>query len=237
MLPLLETALAWAEAGALRVLTALPPALMRPLAGKPVMSPPGRCSTPRPSGCSGSRSCCASRAPSRYRSRRDVSRYAATAASPAGGSPSARCATCWCPALTARSGPGCTCRGRRWGWFRRAQPPGRGSTTGEDSTMGGGLSTSSTTGEGSTTESRSSAGSPLLVFVHGGGMIYGDLDFHDAPAGCWPSAPTYACWRSTTGSRRSTPSRPGRGLLGGVRVGRRARRRPRRRPGPDRGGG
>ncbi len=44
------------------------------------------------------------------------------------------------------------------------------------STNGGGVvSTSSTTGDSST-----SGGAPLLVFIHGGGMMYGDLDTHDA---------------------------------------------------------
>jgi acetyl esterase len=50
--------------------------------------------------------------------------------------------------------------------------------------------------------------SPLLFFVHGGGMMYGDLARTTRCAGSSPSVPTCGCSRSTTGSHPSTGSRP-----------------------------
>jgi acetyl esterase len=144
MLPLLETALARAEAGALRALTALPPALMRRLAGRPVMldgqvldtetqwmlrlkellREPGAESLPIPEG------------------RRAVRRH--------GGLTGGRQPIGEVRDLLVPGGDGAI--GARL-YVPRAQV---------------GVPTSP------------SARSPLLVFVHGGGMVYGDLESHDA---------------------------------------------------------
>jgi acetyl esterase len=144
MLPLLETALARAEAGALRALTALPPALMRRLAGRPVMldgqvldtetqwmlrlkellREPGAESLPIPEG------------------RRAVRRH--------GGLTGGRQPIGEVRDLLVPGGDGAI--GARL-YVPRAQ-------------VGGPPSPS--------------ARSPLLVFVHGGGMVYGDLESHDA---------------------------------------------------------
>jgi acetyl esterase len=163
MVPFLETALARAEAGALLALTALPPALVRRLAGKPVMidgqvldtetqwmlrlkellREPGAESLPIPQG------------------RLAVRRHSSLTG---GRQPIGEVRDLLVPGADGAIGARL--------YVPRAQVGvvSTGSTTGEGSA----------TGEGSTTGGGSSAGSPLLVFLHGGGMIYGDLDSHDA---------------------------------------------------------
>ena len=47
----------------------------------------------------------------------------------------------------------------------------------------------------------------LLVFFHGGGFVFGDLDSHDHRAGSWPSGPASGCSPWTIGSHPSTRSR------------------------------
>ena len=82
-----------------------------------------------------------------------------------------------------------------------------------------------------------SAASPLLVFLHGGGMVFGDLDTprRDLPA-ARRAGRRHASSRSTTGWLPSTRSPAAvDDCWAGVPVGGRARRGARGRPGPDRG--
>ena len=77
---------------------------------------------------------------------------------------------------------------------------------------------------------------PLLVFLHGGGMVFGDLDTHDATCRLLAER---ADVRVLALDYRLAPEHPlpgrRRRLLGRLPVGGRARRGARRRPRPDRG--
>lgn len=152
MVPFLETGLARAEAGALRALTALPTALLRWVAGKPVMLDGQVLDTE-----------------TQWMLRlKELLREPGAESLPI---PEGR--------LAVRRHGGLTGGRQPIGEVRDLLVPGADGAIGArlyvPRAQVGVVSTGSTTGE------RSSAGSPLLVFLHGGGMIYGDLDSHDAP--------------------------------------------------------
>ena len=65
---------------------------------------------------------------------------------------------------------------------------------------------------------------PLLIFFHGGGFVFGDLDTHEPFCAEVARRSICRCSRSTIGSRPSTPSRPAPRIASRRRAGRRRAR-------------